>query len=84
MSRTCRVSRKWTNRIALVSVVLGLGCSLAWGSEPTRTPLNPALVAARWHALPRPQVTAKDCHAVAVVDLLLQRCGPAPIDGDNG
>ena len=51
MSRTCQVSRKWINCVALYFVVSGLlGNSLAWGSDANGTPLNAALVAARWHA----------------------------------
>ena len=50
MSRTCRISRRWTSCVAGALVLLGLGNSLVWGAEPTRTPLNPALVAARWRA----------------------------------
>ena len=51
MSRTCQINPTLTNCIALSLGVLGLlsnSCALA--SAPTSTPLNPALVAARWPA----------------------------------
>ena len=50
MSHTCRVNRNWMNCVALLMVVCGLGDCIAWASAPATVPLNPALVAARWHA----------------------------------
>jgi alpha-L-rhamnosidase len=51
MSRTWRVNRTLTNRIALALGALGLlGNSLALASVSADTPLNPALIAAFWPA----------------------------------
>jgi alpha-L-rhamnosidase len=51
MSRTSRVNRNSTNLMALLLGALGLlGSCLGFASAPSTTPLNDALVAARWRA----------------------------------